>query len=158
VTPSRNKRGRSAAGFTLVEVAIAVAILGVSLATLLTLQTRYIRIYLSEENQTRAALYAQYLMTMLDLAEELPEAGTKSGPLLDVLQQQGYFDKNVPPQEKERLKEWDYDQTVTSEDYGDAVDIMRRISLKLSWGPSESESFSLIYYVRTGKQQKAAAG
>ncbi len=53
------------AGFTLVEIAVAVAILGLALTTLIGLHTRMLDTYYNEKNRTKSAFLAQYVMTIL---------------------------------------------------------------------------------------------
>ena len=87
-----NSTNRATAGFTLIEIAVAIAILGLGLATLVALQTRYMATYETERNRTTAALAAEYILTKLENAKEVPELGGNGGDLKGLLETEGYYD------------------------------------------------------------------
>lgn len=144
-------------GFTLIEVAIAVAILGIGLTTLLSLQSRYIKNYQHEENLTQAALYAQYLMTMIEVNDTVPEPGTSDKPLAEALGGSGYFDKDDLTA-KESLKDWRAIQEVNSIDIDPVKDALRQISVSVSWDDQPGNRFTAVLFVRPGVSSKSAAG
>ena len=86
------KEDKSQKGFTLVEIAIAVAILGLAFSTLVGLHTKMIDTYNLERNRNIAALTGQYMLALLDVAPEPPEVGTDNGNLRNRLQDYGYFE------------------------------------------------------------------
>jgi prepilin-type N-terminal cleavage/methylation domain-containing protein len=73
-SPSR----RSGAGFTLLEILVAVAVLGVALVTLLGLHARNIRLAARTDDLTRAGLLASQLVAITRAALP-PSVGRTSG-------------------------------------------------------------------------------
>lgn len=134
-------------GFTLVEIAIAVAILGLALTTLIGLHTRLLNTYFNERNRTRAAFYAQYLMTMMEVQGSPPETGTNEGDLQGALEDEGFFDSDSLGDHKISVEGWQYNQTVTSVDLPLLEDALRRVDLSISWGEGEDETYSLLYFI-----------
>lgn len=136
-------------GFTIVEIAVAVAILGVALTTLIGMQTRMLDTYLNEKSRTRAAFYGQYIMSIVEVDPEVPEPGTDSGTLRSKLEEIGYFDDNKQGIKPEEVKGWNYVLETTSEAFQVIEDAYRRVDLTIEWGESEEETFKLVYYVKS---------
>ena len=96
-------------GFTLIEISIAVLILGLALTTLIGLQTRVVDLYSYERNLTKAGLYAQYLMTHIELEKDPPEEGSIKESLSNRLTELGYFDDHPTEDiEKDKIKNLDH--------------------------------------------------
>ena len=163
---SKNRRFSERA-FTLVEVAVAVAIAGIGLATLVVLQTRIINTYAFERNLTKAVLYAQYVMTFVEIEAKKAEYGTQQGDLASVLDESGYFQTDDESSKNERatLEGWEYFKEIEKEDFGlgemlasllpgagKDFEIARKVRLTISWGPGQSQQYTLVYFTR--KQQK----
>lgn len=143
-----------AAGFTLVEVAVAIAILGAGLATLISLQTRMTDNFVRERSLFRATLFAQYLIGFLEIEPEPPEAGTNTGELNDALQKNGFFDElNNAAEVQEQIHGWTVEQRVTSVDYADFTDILRRVELTVHWDSSPRDQVSLVLFLKTPVKQ-----
>jgi prepilin-type N-terminal cleavage/methylation domain-containing protein len=134
-------------GFTLAEIAVAVAILGLALTTLVGLHTRMLNIYVSERNRITAAFYAQYLMTLVEVESEAPEAGTTKGDLTQVLDDAGYFETADTHEKQNKLAGWQYAREVTSVDLPLFVDALRKVELTITWGETTDDIYSLIYVV-----------
>lgn len=135
-------------GFTLIEVAIAVAILGVGLTTLITVQTRNVDRYLAESMNFSASLYARYIMTAIETSREPPETGSDEGKLEEKLDELGFFDGELESSEaiKQGISGWRYSEEVSSVGISPLEDVLRRVDLKVTWGGSESEGAHLIYF------------
>lgn len=136
-------------GFTLIEVAVAVALLGVSLTSLLGAQSGYLRSYTFERNLTRATLYGQYLMALVEAETTPPELGRITGDLVDTLREAGYFDEDFWEDPDEALTGWSFEQSITSIDLPLQEDALRRVDLHIRWGGSGEEQFSLVYFRTT---------
>lgn len=136
-------------GFTLVEIAVAVAILGVALTTLVGLHTRMLDIYLHEKARTQAAFYCQYIMSLIEVDPQVPDPGTDSGDLRNKLEDLGYFDDNENGIKPKDIEGWRYNIEVTSENFLELEDAYRRIDLTLAWGPSEDETFGMVYFMKS---------
>jgi prepilin-type N-terminal cleavage/methylation domain-containing protein len=134
-------------GFTLLEITVAVAILGVGLTTLIAAQANLINRYLEEKRLFQASLYAQYLMTFIELDNNPPELGTKTDRLYSELNEHGYFKDLKNKNLRKEIKDWTVKKTVTPFDFLEYEDIMRRIDLEISWGNKEG-SYSIVYYKR----------
>lgn len=149
---------RSSGGFTLVEVAVAIAILGAGLATLITLQTRMTDNFLRERSLFRATLAAQYLIGYIEIEPAPPEVGANTGDLIEALQKDGYFDDmNDAQKVQEEMQGWLVEQRVTSVDYQDFSDILRRVELSVRWSDSPRDQVSLVLFMITPPKQQPGA-
>ena len=73
-----NPLRRRARGFTLLEVMVAIAILGIALLGLLGLQHQSMQSVIRAQQSTRASMLAQAVMTEAEL-ERFPDLGRTSG-------------------------------------------------------------------------------
>ncbi len=137
----------NAAGFTLIEIAVAVAILGVALVTLVGLQTRMLSAYQSDNYRAKAAFYAQYMMSMIELQQEPPQIGRNGGDLYTALDQTGYTADLDSTQIHKALKGWKYEQEVSSIDLPLLPDALRRVELRIYLGETTDDYYALIYVV-----------
>ena len=137
---------RSARGFTLLEIAVAVTLIGFFLTTLLSLQTQYLEMHYQEDHRTRAAMYAEYLMTTIDAKSSSPPIGSEEGDLVDELRDAGYFQESDIKNPERELKGWRYKREVVQVPVPPLEDALRRIDLSVSWGESAAESFSVVYF------------
>lgn len=141
------------AGFTLVEIAVAVAILGVALVSLIGLQTRMMDTYVNEKNRFQAALALQYVASILETQAQPPEIGSKSEEFEKTLEELGFFDVDSSDEKKLfRFEGWQYDENVEgiglpTDREELAEDAIRKISMRVSWGVSEDEQYILVYFV-----------
>ena len=74
---SLSGRGNSD-GFTLLEVMVAIAILGTALVSLLSLHHQSMQSVIRAQDMTRASMLAQAVMTEAEL-ERFPDLGRRSG-------------------------------------------------------------------------------
>jgi prepilin-type N-terminal cleavage/methylation domain-containing protein len=140
---------KNEAGFTLIEIAVAVAILGIALTTLVGLQTRMLDIYFNERNRFDASLYGQYLMVALETKSTPPSVSTREGDLRDALEKAGFFDNDGFDEPLTLRGAWQYREEVSSVDLPLISDAMRRVDLTISWGDleNEDESYSLVHFI-----------
>lgn len=138
------------AGFTIVEIIAAVVILGMSLTTLIGIQSNYLDAYLRDDARTKASLYGQYILTMLEVEPEPPQAGKKSGKLSSYLDSLNYFDKNLSKESVPEIEDWEY--TLESSDFmpfGEQTEAsLRKVVLSISWGETIMDEFKIIYYMK----------
>lgn len=140
-------------GFTLIEIAVSVAILGVALVSLIGLHTRMIDTYINEQNRFQAALALQYVASMLETEADPPELGFASDALTAHLEELGFFDADSSEQRQMfSFEGWQFEQLVESiglpvdrEELSE--DAIRKISLRTFWGPGEEQQFRLVYFV-----------
>jgi general secretion pathway protein I len=74
-----SRLARKTAGFTLLEVLVAVAIVATALVSLLSLHGRNILTVAYDRELNRGTLLAQQLMTQTLVAEAFPDPTTKNG-------------------------------------------------------------------------------
>jgi type II secretion system protein I len=74
---------RSRGGFTLLEVMVAIAILGMGLLALLSLHHQSMQSVIGAQDETRAAMLAQVVMTNAEL-QRYPDDGSTHGDFHDV--------------------------------------------------------------------------
>ena len=137
-------------GFTLVEVAVAIVVLALALTTLIGYQTRLMDTYVNERNRFRATLAAQYLVTFLEIETDPPDPGDTSSELVDALRERGYFSGDtLDTKLQDSMRDWKYTQHVSSVDYAEFQDILRRVELEVEWGPASTDRVSLVLFLNT---------
>jgi len=130
---SRRKLG-SAAGFTLIEVLVAVVIVAVAFVPLLGLHNRNILAVVTDQDLARATLLARQLIAEMELVENFPELGVSSGEFA-----------NYPGFRWERQVE-----EVHYEDL--ALDEVRRVDLRIIWDERIPDACRVIYYMRDRRE------
>jgi general secretion pathway protein I len=118
------------AGFTLLEVLVAVAVLGLALVSLLGLHVRNIDLIARDERVTAATMLARTLMTEVE-----------TGPFPDLAVTAGDFELDYPGRYPELR--WEREVTTTPVPY------VREVRVRVFRGEEESgDDVSLYYYVR----------
>ncbi len=136
-------------GFTLIEVVASMVVLAIALTTLVGIQSNYVEAYLAEESRSSAAMYAQYILSSIEVQPEPPDSGQTSGSLESYLKKLGFFDADFSEEDVGGLEGWNY--KVDSSNFplpGLEGDMLRKILLTISWGPSELEQFDIVYYMK----------
>ncbi len=144
-------------GFTLVELAIAVVILGAALTILVGLQTRIVDGYIHEKKVTYASLYAQYILALIEVESGKGDIQTKQGDLEAELKELGYFDDSLDGDDI-FIKGWTFEQQVTDVDIPPLEDALQRVDLVISWGNGSGDQFNLVYFIKKEKQQGSTLG
>ncbi|MCC6952603.1 MAG: prepilin-type N-terminal cleavage/methylation domain-containing protein [Deltaproteobacteria bacterium] len=138
-------------GFTLIEVLMAVSLLGLGLTTLIGVQTGFANQYLRERDLTRAALYAQYLISGIEGDGKVPSEGEKDSDLESALRDAGYFE-GLDNADGEKLREsmatWKVLIRTEKIDLPPMEDALRRIEVLINWGESELDNYSVVYFMR----------
>jgi type II secretion system protein I len=122
---------RRARAFTLLEVMVAMAILGIALLGLLSLHHQSMQSVIRAQNATRASMLAQAVMTEAEL-ERFPDLGTTSGDF------QAAFPREFPDFRWQRSVE-------ASAEFPD----IRKVMVAVYYGPKLSESFSLVEFLHS---------
>jgi general secretion pathway protein I len=120
---------RRAGGFTLLEVLIAIAVLGLALAGLLSLQHQSLQSVLRGQELTHAAMLAEALMTEMEF-EGFPALGVARGD----------FEKLYPRQFPNYRWEVNVEPSVMFQD-------VRKVEVRVLHGPGFQRSFSLVQFV-----------
>jgi len=119
----------SSAGFTLLEVMIALAVVGIALVPLLMLHRQSIRSIIRSRETTCAALLAQEIMTRAEL-EKFPPLGVSSGDF------QGFHPGLYPNFRWQRKVE----PTPIFPD-------LRKVTVSVAYGPRFRRSFTLVEFL-----------
>jgi general secretion pathway protein I len=120
----------AAAGFTLLEVLVAVAVLGLALVSLLGLHVRSIALVDRDQRVTEATLLARLLMTEVEIGPP-PELGVTAGD----------FEERFP----ERYPDLRWEREVVALPLPD----LREVRVRVFRGELESgDDVTLVYYVR----------
>jgi prepilin-type N-terminal cleavage/methylation domain-containing protein len=137
-------------GFTLIEVAISIAILGVALTALVSLQAGYLRNLTNDRNLVRAALIGQYLVAIVEADDNFPNPGSSEKELLPIMEKAGYFDENEELAATKRdFEGWRLRREITNIGLPPLESALRKIVVEILWGDSQSESFSLTYFIKS---------
>lgn len=119
---------RSVHGFTLLEILIAIGIIGFALVGLLGLHARNIGMTLRDQNMTRATLLARQKVSEIEFrarAEGIDAISGESGGF------EGYpgfaYDVQVEPTE---------------------LDMIRRVTVRVFWDERHPDACRVVYFVR----------
>jgi type II secretion system protein I len=121
--------GRDTRGFTLLEVLVAIAILGMGLFALLGLQHQSMQSVITAQDETRAALLAQVVMTQAEL-QRYPDDGNTRG--------------NFNPIYPGKYPNFRWQRVV--QESGIFPD-MRKVNVTIFYGPSFARSFSIVEFI-----------
>lgn len=141
------------AGFTIIEVLIALFILAVSLVTLMGLQSAVISRSLRDSNNLQAMLYARRVLAQFESSTDKIELTDKTVKAAELLTES---DKEADGTEAD-LSKLEAHLKIEDWGYADKEKAMKRISLIVSWGPSDQESLSIYYFV-PGVEEDASEG
>ncbi len=120
-----------AAGFTLLEVMVAIAILGTALVGLLGLHHQSLQSVIRAQDMTRASMLAQAVMTEAEL-ERFPDLGKTSGD----------FQTSFPGQ----FQDFRWERIVqASSNFPD----VREVKIFVRYGPNLGQSFALVEFLHS---------
>lgn len=117
--------GGGVAGFTLLEILVALAIAAFALIGLLGLHNRGLSAVARDQDYTRATLLARELISGMEVREKFPDLGVLSG--------QADYDENV---------RWEREVTETP------VPDVRRVDLRVVFDERNPNAVQLVYYIR----------
>ncbi len=126
-----NHLRRSARAFTLIEVMVAIAILGIALMGLLSLQHQSIQSVIRAQQSTRASMLAQAVMTEAEL-EQFPDLGYTHGN----------FNASFPGE----FPDFQWERMVTAS--GMFPDV-REVQVAVHYGPNLSQSFTICEFMHS---------
>jgi type II secretion system protein I len=126
-----NILGRRARAFTLLEVMVAIAILGIALLGLLGLQHQSMQSVVRAQQTTRASMLAQAVMTEAEL-ERFPDLGITSGD----------FESAFPGEFR------DFRWARNVEASGMFPDV-RKVEVMIRYGPNLSQNFGIVEFLHS---------
>jgi general secretion pathway protein I len=122
---------RRARAFTLLEVMVAIAILGIALMGLLGLHHQSMQSVIRAQQSTRASMLAQAVMTEAEL-ERFPDLGRTSGD----------FESSFPGE----FPDFRWQREVAAS--GTFPDV-RVVKVLIRYGPTLSQNFALVEYLHS---------
>jgi general secretion pathway protein I len=125
---------RAATGFTLVEVMIAVAFIGIAMLALLSLQHSNLQAVIRSQELTRAAMLAQGLMSQAEL-ERFPPAGDTHGD----------FSQLYPGE----YRNFSWERAVQP---SELLPNITRVRITVRYGPALAHHFSLTEFMHNPAQ------
>jgi len=126
-----NPLRRRAPAFTLLEVMVAIAILGIALLGLLGLQHQSMQSVIRAQQSTRASMLAQAVMTEAEL-ERFPDLGRTNGD----------FESSFPGEFPDFRWEREVDASGTFPD-------VRKVKVVIHYGPKLMQSFALVEFLHS---------
>ena len=120
-----------ARGFTLLEVMVAMAILGIALLGLLSLHHQSLQSVIRAQQATRASMLAQAVMTEAEL-ERYPDLGITSGD----------FESSFPGE----FADFRWERNVAAS--GMFPDV-RKVEVLIKYGPTLSQNFALVEFLHS---------
>jgi general secretion pathway protein I len=121
--------GRETAGFTLLEVMVAMAVLGIALLALLSLHHQSLQSVIHSRDISRAGMLCQTIMTQAEL-EQFPQLGVTKGN----------FERYFPGQYQKFRWERDVAESGVFPD-------VRKVKVIVFYGPKLSRTFSITEYL-----------
>jgi type II secretion system protein I len=135
-----NHRQMQGGGFTLLEVMVAIAILGVALLALLGLHHQSLESVIRSQDTTQAVMLGQALMSEAEL-ERFPPVGTNSGT----------FDKLFPG----RYRNFSWQRLVTQSPIFPDIRIVKVLVL---YGAGQRRQFTLTEYLHEPSVESPSGG
>jgi general secretion pathway protein I len=123
---------RAAGGFTLIEVIVALTIVGVAFIGLLGLHNRNLAMIARDQDFTRATLLARQFITEMEVVEQWPETGTSRGEF-----------PNAPG------FAWERDVQDTE------LPTVRRVVVRVIWDERQPNACELLYFIRDRREPDA---
>jgi len=123
------------AGFTLLEVLIAITVLGIALLALLSLEHQDLQSVIRGQEITRASMLAQALMTQAEL-ERFPQLGTTSGN----------FDQFYPG----RYPDFRWTRSVEP---SQAFPDLRKVEIHVLYGPRLGRDYGVVEFMHSPMPQ-----
>lgn len=151
------KKEKSIAGFTLIEVMLAVLILAGSLVVLLGLQSSIINRNIQDRNRQYAMLAARRILSAVETAEEPPQAQTIEGSPDEIVAEiLGVSeDRELSPYEEGLqaemvIEDWPISMIEESP--------IARLRLLVYWGPSKADSLEVVYFFPVNEEGELDSG
>jgi general secretion pathway protein I len=126
---AERRRAGGAAGFSLIEVIVALTIVAIAFVGLLGLHNRNIAMIARDQDLTRATLLARQFITEMEVVEQWPDSGTSRGEFA-----------NAPG--------FAWEREVTDTD----LPTVRRVVVRVIWDERQPNACELIYYIRDRRE------
>ncbi len=121
----RSARADGAAGFTLIEVMVALTVVAFAFVGLLSLHNRNLALIGNDQNLTQATLLARRFISELEVVEQWPDTGIARGEFPDA---PGFF--------------WESEVEETD------LPTVRRVIVRVFWDERNPNVCELVYFIR----------
>jgi prepilin-type N-terminal cleavage/methylation domain-containing protein len=140
----------SQTGFTFIEVTVALALLAVSASILIGMQGSAVRRTIRDANAQAAMLVARRIMASIEILKdsEFTISTQSNTPVRDLLQQlniSGIGEKSESGAINQMTASVTVDDLELQMPFEEKIEPMKRITLKLIWGPGSDEFMQLVY-------------
>jgi general secretion pathway protein I len=125
----RAERPAGRAGFTLIEVMVALTIVAFAFVGLLGLHNRNLKMIGDDQNLTQATLLARRFITEMEVVEQWPDTGISRGEFPEM---PGFY--------------WERDVEDTD------IATVRRIVLHVFWDERNPNAVELVYFIRDRRE------
>lgn len=133
MTTLRDAAGRSAhgtrAGFTLLEVMVALTVVAFAFVGLLGLHNRNLALVGRDQELTRAVLLGRQIITEMELVEQFPDVGTSNGEFANA---PGFM--------------WEREVTETE------LPAVHRVLVRVIWDERIPNACELLYFIRDRRE------
>jgi prepilin-type N-terminal cleavage/methylation domain-containing protein len=150
------QRMKSEQGFTFLEVIVALALLAVSASILIGMEAAAVRRTIRDQNAQQATLVARRIMASIEAIDDkdFNLASSEGRPVEELLQELGVDATTQPLERGAQASPPPLTASLLVEDQpiplpNTVVDPMKRVTLKVSWGPGRDD-FITIFYLRNG--------
>lgn len=147
-SPRNNKE----LGFTLIEVVLAILILGAALSVLIGMQSSVLSQTLRDRNEQQAMLFARRILSSLEVTEETIKVGEQQTSAKKMLE-----DFNLLNEDEDDLVRLDSLQATLQVSFSGIPNVdeeaMKRILLRVSWSPAPEDSFEVVYYIPNDERE-----
>ena len=134
------KESSSNSGFTLIEVSLAVFLLGLALVTIIGLQSSVLQRSIADNKRLQALTIARMIMSQIETSREEIEIENRSGSVQDFISDAQ--DLGIQP---EKYAEFSVKLDVTLAGIPEKPDALKKIDLKIFW--NEVDNYSLVYFI-----------
>lgn len=148
----KRSAGAAAAGFTLIEITIAILVLASGLVILLGLQSSSIQRAVRDRDKLQAMLLARQILAAIEISREALPLQDKTAPAHDLLAdlmpglpRDLRLDDNLDKfMTRLRIQNWDLPQ-INQNSLNQ--DLVRRIDLTVYWSDSPLDAVNIVYFM-----------
>jgi prepilin-type N-terminal cleavage/methylation domain-containing protein len=143
-------RSRKQRGFTFVEITVALALLATAATILMGMQGAAVRRTIRDSNAQAAMLVARRIMASIEILKdsEFMISTQSDGPVRDLLQQLniiGIGERSESAAIDQMTARVTVDDLQIQMPFEEKQEELKRITLRLSWGPGSDESMQVVY-------------
>lgn len=127
-------------GFTLIEMSLAVFLLGLALVTIIGLQSSVLQRSITDNKRLQALTIARIIMSQIETARDEVSVETRSGTVQDFITESQEI--GLDPQ---KFNDFSVKLEVTYAGIPAKPDALKKINLSVYW--NDIENYSLVYFI-----------